>query len=105
MTGKCALRALKRKISDTIYARLVTDNRPTRQAGDKDPGGQSGNDSGSNATTHTPIHRLFGQATPGPTSSLEPNPARHPAPLRCALRNSGTAALDIKRPRYQGSWP
>lgn len=50
MTGKCALRALKRKISDAIYARLTVDGRATRHAIDKDPGGQSGTDSASSAT-------------------------------------------------------
>jgi hypothetical protein len=39
MTGKCALRALKRKISDTLYGRMLDDARRR-----KDPGGQSGND-------------------------------------------------------------
>ncbi len=42
MTGKCALRALKRKISDALYERMIDDAR-RRDAG-KDPGGQSGND-------------------------------------------------------------
>ena len=27
MTGKCALRALKRKISDALYARMIDDAR------------------------------------------------------------------------------
>jgi transposase len=40
MTGKGALRALKRKISDALYARMIDDAR--RKQG-KDPGGQSGN--------------------------------------------------------------
>jgi transposase len=54
MTGKCALRALKRKISDAIYARLVADDRHARSAVVKDPGGQSGNDSASSATGSHP---------------------------------------------------
>jgi transposase len=39
MTGKCALRALKRKISDTLYQRMLDDARRR-----EDPGGHSGND-------------------------------------------------------------
>src|SRR5664279_3914472 len=54
MTGKCALRALKRKISDAIYARLTADDRAARSAVEKDPGGQSGNDSASSATGSHP---------------------------------------------------
>jgi transposase len=51
MTGKSALRALKRKISDTLYARMIDDAR--RLAG-QDPGGQSGNDTASSAADSPP---------------------------------------------------
>jgi transposase len=54
MTGKCALRALKRKISDTIYARLIADLRAKAKNLEKDPGGHSGNDSASSATGSHP---------------------------------------------------
>jgi len=63
-THKEALRCLKRRISDAIYARLRADDRA---AG---PGGQPGNRSVSRAAGSHPVHRLFGQATPGPESSL-----------------------------------
>ena len=63
-TRKEALRALKRRISDAIYARLQADAR--RAAGAQGPGGQPGNDSDSSAAGSHPGHRLFGQATPGP---------------------------------------
>ena len=63
-THKEALRCLKRRISDAIYARLRAD---ARKAG---PGGQPGNDSGSSAAGSHPAHRLFGQATSGPEPSL-----------------------------------
>jgi transposase len=44
MAGKAALRALKRKISDLIYAGLIRDARRGEQAKrEKGPGGQSGN--------------------------------------------------------------
>jgi transposase len=51
MTGKSALRALKRKISDALYARMIDDAR--RLAGE-DPGGQSGNDTASSAAGSHP---------------------------------------------------
>ena len=60
-TRKEALRALKRQVSDAIYACLQAD---ARRAGD--PGGQPGNHSASRAAGSHPEHRLFGQATPGP---------------------------------------
>ncbi len=63
-THKEALRCLKRRISDAIYARLRAD---ARKAG---PGGQPGNDTGSSVTGSHPGHRLFGQATSGPEPSL-----------------------------------
>ena len=66
-----ARRALKRKISNTIYARLLADAR-AQAAG---PGGQPGNDTESSAAGSHPARQLFGQATPEPADSLRP-PAR-----------------------------
>jgi len=63
-THKEALRCLKRRISDAIYARLRAD---ARNGG---PGGQPGNDTDSSVTGSHPEHRFFGQATPGPEPSL-----------------------------------
>ena len=63
-THKEALRCLKRRISDALYARLRAD---ARKGG---PGGQPGNHSVSRAAGSHPAHRLFGQATPGPEASL-----------------------------------
>jgi transposase len=68
-THKEALRCLKRRISDAIYARLRADARQAAACA-KDPGGQPGNHSVSRAAGSHPEHRLFGQATPGPTTSL-----------------------------------
>jgi transposase len=51
MKHKSALRALKRKISDNIYAHLIND---ARRLAEKDPGGQSGNDSVSSAASSHP---------------------------------------------------
>ena len=78
-THKEALRCLKRRISDAIYARLRADARQATAAASKDPGGQPGNDSDSSAAGSHPEHRLFGQATPGPDTSLRATAALTPA--------------------------
>jgi transposase len=72
-THKEALRCLKRRISDAIYARLRAD---AREAG---PGGQPGNHSVSRAAGSHPERQLFGQATPGPQASLRATAALAPA--------------------------
>jgi hypothetical protein len=64
-TRKEALRSLKRRISDAIYAALVADARQAT-ACPQGPGGQPGNHSASRAAGSHPARRLFGQATPGP---------------------------------------
>jgi transposase len=81
MTGKCALRALKRKISDAIYARLIADEQTTRHPTIKDPGGQSGNDSASSATGSHPetpaLRRSHSRVTDQPkTDDQPPQPSR-----------------------------
>ena len=85
-THKEALRCLKRRISDAIYARLRAD---ARKAG---PGGQPGNDTGSSVTGSHPEHRLFGQATSGP----EPSP-RAPATFTQATPAPEPSAKKIQR--------
>ena len=77
-THKDALRCLKRKISDAIYARLRADARKKAPATSAGPGGQIGNGSDSSAASSHPARRLFGQATPGPATTLRPpvRPAR-----------------------------
>jgi transposase len=72
-THKEALRSLKRRISDAIFARLLADaRRDGQRASAKGPGGQPGNGSDSSAAGSHPERRLFGQATPG-----HHNTARH----------------------------
>ncbi len=72
-THKEALRCLKRRISDAVFARLQADARKaTATAAAKGPGGQPGNDSDSSAAGLHPVNRLFGQATPGPSPTLRP---------------------------------
>jgi transposase len=91
-THKEALRCLKRRISDAIYARLRADARQAAAAASKDPGGQPGNDSDSSAAGSHPGHRLFGQATPGPETSL-----RSAAELTPAIPPSGPLAKKTRR--------
>jgi transposase len=83
-TPKEALRALKRQVSDAIFACLQADARRAA-ARAEDPGGQQGNDSVASAAGLHPRHRLFGQATPGPghhpmtaAADLAPGPAGAP---------------------------
>ena len=71
-THKEALRSLKRKISDAIFACLQADARQAAATQAKGPGGHPGNDSASSAAGSHPARQLFGQATPGPGTSLRP---------------------------------
>jgi transposase len=71
-TGKAALRALKRQISDAIYKHLKADAARTAQG----PGGQAGNDSVASAAGSHPERQLFGQATPGPAPTLRSRPQK-----------------------------
>ncbi|MFL6163839.1 MAG: hypothetical protein ACJ74U_16670 [Jatrophihabitantaceae bacterium] len=55
MAPKSALRALKHKISDALYAWMITAARQAAQRLDRgSPGGQTGNDSASSATGSHP---------------------------------------------------
>jgi transposase len=81
-TGKEALRCLKRQISDAIFARLQADARQAA-ARAKGPGGQPGSDSASSAASSHPARQLFGQATPGPATTIRPGTTtRIPSPSK-----------------------
>jgi transposase len=71
-TRKEALRSLKRKVSDAIFARLQADARQAAAARGKGPGGQPGDGSDSSAAGSHPERRLFGPATPGPDTAIRP---------------------------------
>ncbi len=83
-THKEALRCLKRRVSDAIFARLQADARQAAAAASaRGPGGQPGNDSVASAAGSHPGNRLFGQATPEPATTLRPPSGRsqsRPAP-------------------------
>jgi transposase len=93
-TCKEALRSLKRRISDAIFARLQADaRRPVAAASTEGPGGQPGNDSVASAAGSHPEHRLFGQATPGPESTLRSrrDPQSKKTTSRATRKISGTS--------------
>jgi transposase len=81
-TPKEALRSLKRRVSDAIFARLRADARRAAARTGEDPGGQAGNGPASSAVGSHPERRLFGKATPGPPPTLRPPPTnRNPRAL------------------------
>ena len=96
-TAKEALRALKRQISDAIFACLQEDAR--RAAAAKSPGGQPGNHSASRAAGSHPDHRLFGQATPGPATHPTTPAAPFPAPLPSRASERPGPGPGAARPR------
>jgi transposase len=81
MKHKSALRALKRKISDAIYVHLIAD---ARRPAEKDPGGQTGNDSVSSAAGSHPeqpaLRTSHSRVTTQPTT--ERPPRQQPKPKR-----------------------
>ncbi len=87
-THKEALRCLKRRISDAIYARLLADARQGAAASTKDPGGQPGNDSDASVAGSHPEHRLFGQATPESSPILRPVTQSDPTAAKRNLKKS-----------------
>jgi len=93
-TGKEALRALKRQISDAIFTCLQADARAAASA--NGPGGQPGNDSGSSAAGSHPAHRLFGQATPGPATQPM-TPATAALPPRAVISRERAAGSRTRR--------
>jgi transposase len=70
-SGKEAIRALKRRISDALYTRLRHDAEQAAHV-TAGPGGHPGNDSVASAAGSHPEHRLFDQATPEPGATLRP---------------------------------
>ena len=75
-SGKEATRALKRRISDAIYIRLRDDAARAARVTSTGPGGQPGNDTETCVAGSHPEHRLFGEATPEPATTLRPTGTR-----------------------------
>src|SRR5260370_13394565 len=107
-TPKEALRALKRQISNAIFACLAADARRAPPPA-KGPGGRQGNDSGASAAGLRPRHRPFGQATPGPghhPTTAAASPAPGPAGGGGRAGHSPIAAiLPPATPQVQGARP
>jgi len=97
-TPKEALRALKRQISDAIFACLQEDARRAAAAAAKSPGGQPGNHSATRAAGSHPDHRLFGPATPGPATHPTTT-APFPAPLPSRASEQPGPGPGAARPR------
>jgi transposase len=89
-TGKEALRALKRRISDALFRQLLIDTQQARKS-IMGPGGQTGNDSVACVTDSHPDGRLFGEATPEPGTTLRP------AATAIRSKRSRTASRKIER--------
>ncbi|MEV0462964.1 IS110 family transposase [Nocardia tengchongensis] len=70
-TSMEALRALKRRLSNVIYARMLADQRRREWAG---PGGQSGTTTDSNATGFNPHTDPSDKPHPGPEIQVNPTP-------------------------------
>jgi transposase len=95
MSGKSALRALKRKLSDALFATMIIDARRGAHDRDReDPGGQSGNDSASSAagshpeppalrTSHSRVPTNSRSTDPETGPALRPGHARRMNPARC----------------------
>ena len=108
-TPKEALRALKRRISDALWAAMVADARrvpprPQRRARE----GNRGTTLSPARPAHTPRHRLFGPATPEPdprlwppTERREPRRRERRLPLEELLDNQ--RGLDLSRPMRMGA--
>jgi transposase len=98
-TGKEALRALRRQISDAISACLQEDARRAAAAAARSPGGQPGNHSATRAAGSHPGHRLSGQATPGPATHPATPAAPFPAPLPSRASERPGPGPGAARPR------
>jgi transposase len=87
---KSALRALKRKISDALYTRMIADaRRAERQPDEGGPGGQTGNDSASSATGSHPepaLRKSHSRTATNTTTSRpsKPSPASPKPPRRAS---------------------
>jgi transposase len=96
-TPKEALRALKRQVSDAVFACLLADARRAA-ARAEGPGGQQGNDSAACAAGSHPRHRLFGQATPGPGNHTTAPGGDGHSPL-AAIEPPATPQVQVERPQ------
>jgi len=89
-----AMRALKRRLSNIVYAQLVNDQKrqrkPTQEAG---PGGQAGAATGSSAAGFNPDTGASEKSRPGPA-----NPEATPAAARLPDRSSPRSRRPVPAP-------
>ena len=107
MAHKSALRALKRRISDAVYASMIADAKRAAADRSKDPGGQPGNDSVSSAAGSHPeqpalrtSHSRAGthcRTAPDDAPVLTPRPA--PDKRRPCRRGAGVTVEPRPHPR------
>ena len=94
-THKEALRSLKRRISDAIFARLQADARQAAASQDKGPGGQPGNDSAlqrGRLTPRTPALRTSHSRTRHQPTTRRHDP--HAVTVQAGLRRKPGQPLD-----------
>lgn len=101
-TPKEAMRALKRRISDALWAAMVADaRRAAATKGRRDTRRAREDNRGTTLSparpAHTPTHRLFGQATPGPGSRLRRPVGAHGATPRGQRPRRPERHLDKQR--------
>jgi hypothetical protein len=69
-----AMRALKRRLSNVVYARMVADQNLRDQLSRTGPGGHQGNDSVSSATGSQPYTGSSDKPLPGPAGPAGTQP-------------------------------
>jgi len=102
-TGKEALRALKRQISDAIFACLQADARRAAAAAAKSPGGQPGTTLQPGRPALTPATGSSGKPLPGLPATLRP--PLPPFPRRCHLVRAGGRVQDRAQPGREAAPP
>ncbi len=103
-THKEALRSLKRRISNAIYAGLRADARQAGAAREKGPGGQPGNDSDSSAAGSNPRASPSGKPLPDPASRCSWMAAGSRR-TRGSSRPASPATPASRSPASSGRWP
>jgi transposase len=103
MPHRSALRALKRRISDAVYRKLIQDANTQRGNGNSGPGGQSGNDSISSVAGSHPaapdLRTSHSRTTPQPTTTTAKRKNLTPRPAPHSRRTGRSAAGVTMEPR------
>lgn len=100
-TKKEALRALKRRISDSVYRQLLAD-AADRDALGTGPGGQMGAALSSSAADRSPVISTSDRPQPGPVSA-DDTPAHDKPPKRSPARSRRPRNAPTRRPRQAQS--